>query len=80
MLQFLRPTAGLCRLQPWPKPSFWIVMPSFGDNKNVMCFVNDLYVYLKARASDNLPPGQLGGRNHVDRPEASKAEEKACLG
>ena len=56
------------------------VMPSFGDNKNVMCFVNDLYVYLKARASDNLPPGQLGGRNHVDRPEASKAEEKACLG
>src|SRR5437016_12406376 len=23
------------------------VMPSFGDNKNVMCFINDLYVYLK---------------------------------
>ena len=56
------------------------VMPSFGDNKNVMCFINDLYTYLKARASDNLPPGQLGGRNHVERPESSKAEEKACLG
>jgi methanol metabolism-related c-type cytochrome len=56
------------------------VMPSFGDNKNVMCFINDLYVYLKARASTSLPAGQLGGRNHVDRPESSKAEEKACLG
>jgi len=56
------------------------VMPSFGDNKNVMCFINDLYVYLKARASDDLPPGQLGGRNHVDKPEAAKADEKACLG
>jgi methanol metabolism-related c-type cytochrome len=56
------------------------VMPSFGDNKNVMCFINDLYVYLKARASTDLPAGQLGGRNHVDRPESSKAEEKACLG
>jgi hypothetical protein len=55
-------------------------MPSFGDNKNVMCFINDLYVYLKARASTDLPAGQLGGRNHVDRPESSKAEEKACLG
>jgi len=26
------------------------VMPAFGDNKNVMCFINDLYVYLKARS------------------------------
>lgn len=56
------------------------VMPSFGDNKNVMCYVNDLYVYLKARASDKLPPGQLGGRNHGDKPEATKIEEKECVG
>lgn len=56
------------------------VMPSFGDNKNVMCFVNDLYLYAKARASGNLPAGQLGGRNHGDKPEAAKTEEKECLG
>jgi hypothetical protein len=56
------------------------VMPSFGDNKNVMCYINDLYLYLRARASGNLPPGQLGGHNHVDKPEAAKADEKACLG
>ena len=55
-------------------------MPSFGDNKNVMCYINDLYLYLRARASGNLPAGQLGGHNHVDKPEAAKADEKACLG
>ena len=27
------------------------VMPAFGDNKNVMCYADDLYVYLKARAA-----------------------------
>lgn len=55
------------------------VMPAFGDNKNVMCFINDLYVYLKARG-DALPAGQLGGRNRDEKPEEAKAEEKACLG
>jgi methanol metabolism-related c-type cytochrome len=56
------------------------VMPAFGDNKNVMCFINDLYVYIKARAGDGLPAGQLGGRNRDEKPEEAKAEEKACLG
>ena len=32
------------------------VMPAFGDNKNVMCYADDLYVYLKARASGAMPP------------------------
>ena len=26
------------------------VMPAFGDNKNVYCYMDDLYVYLRARA------------------------------
>ncbi|MGB9334001.1 MAG: c-type cytochrome, methanol metabolism-related [Candidatus Acidiferrales bacterium] len=56
------------------------VMPTFGDNKNVMCYVNDLYLYLRARASGDLPAGQLGGHNHEDKPEVAKADEKACLG
>ena len=29
-------------------------MPTFGLNKNVMCFVDDIYVYPKARASGSL--------------------------
>jgi methanol metabolism-related c-type cytochrome len=56
------------------------VMPAFGDNKNVMCFINDLYSYIKARSSDGLPAGQLGGRNRDEKPEEAKAAEKACLG
>lgn len=56
------------------------VMPAFGVNKNVMCFINDLYAYLKARASDGLPPGQLGGRNRDDKSEETKVADKACFG
>lgn len=55
------------------------VMPAFGDNKNVMCFINDLYSYLKAR-SGGLPAGQLGGRNRDNKPDAARDAEKACLG
>ena len=56
------------------------VMPSFGDNKNVMCFINDLYSYIKARSGDGLPAGQLGGRNRDEKPEQAKEAEKSCLG
>ena len=28
------------------------VMPAFGDNPNVACYMDDLYVYLRARAND----------------------------
>ena len=27
-------------------------MPAFGDNANVACYMDDLYVYLRARAND----------------------------
>ena len=56
------------------------VMPAFGDNKNVMCFINDLYAYLDARAEGGLPAGQLGGRNRDNKPDEAREEEKACLG
>jgi methanol metabolism-related c-type cytochrome len=56
------------------------VMPALGDNKNVMCFIDDLYLYLKARAEGALPPGQLGGRNRDNKPDAARDAEKACLG
>lgn len=56
------------------------VMPAFGDNKNVMCFINDLYSYLKARSFEALPAGQLGGRNRDEKPQKAKDDEKNCLG
>ena len=44
-------------------------MPSFATNVNVMCYIDDLYVYLRARANNAIP----GGRppSHEDKPEAA---------
>ena len=56
------------------------VMPAFGDNPNVMCFIDDLYLYLKARAEGALPAGQLGGRNRDPKPQAARDAEAACFG
>jgi methanol metabolism-related c-type cytochrome len=54
------------------------VMPAFATNVNVMCFIDDIYVYLRARANDAIP----GGRppNHEDKPEAAKQAEASCTG
>ena len=54
------------------------VMPALGDNANVMCYVDDIYVYLKARADGALPRGRPGKR--ADKPEAANEHEKACFG
>jgi methanol metabolism-related c-type cytochrome len=54
------------------------VMPAFATNANVMCFIDDIYVYLRARANNAIP----GGRppNHEDKPEAAKQAETSCTG
>ena len=54
------------------------VMPAFGQNPNVMCYVDDIYVYLHARANDAVAPGRPA--NHEDRPEAFAKAEDACMG
>ncbi len=43
------------------------VMPSFASNVNVMCYIDDIYVYLRARANNAIP----GGRppSHEDKPK-----------
>ncbi len=56
------------------------VMPAFGDNKNVMCYVDDLYVYLKARAVEALPRGKLSGRMREKKPEEARVYDKECYG
>ena len=54
------------------------VMPSFASNVNVMCFLDDIYVYLRARSNNAIP----GGRppSHEDKPEAAKEAEASCTG
>lgn len=54
------------------------VMPALGDNKNVMCYIDDIYDYLKARSDGALGRGRPVGRD--DKPEAAKAYDKACFG
>lgn len=54
------------------------VMPSFGDNANVMCYLDDIYVYLLARGAGDLPRGRPAGRE--EKSEAIAEAENACLG
>jgi len=53
-------------------------MPALGNNANVRCYIEDIYVYLKARADGALPRGRPAKR--IDKPEAADKHEKACLG
>lgn len=54
------------------------VMPAFGDNFNVMCYLDDIYVYLKARGAGELPRGRPAMRE--DKSDAITEAENACLG
>ena len=54
------------------------VMPAFGDNPNVMCYLDDIYVYLLARGAGALPRGRPGERE--DKTDAIREAETACLG
>ena len=54
------------------------VMPSFATNVNVMCYIDDIYVYLRARANDAIPGGRPPAPE--DKPEAAKQAETSCTG
>lgn len=54
------------------------VMPAFGDNKNVYCYIDDIYVYLRARAVGNLPRGRPP--EHEPKSQAAKDYENQCMG
>jgi len=54
------------------------VMPSFGTNKNVMCVIDDIYDYLRARANDALDRGRPA--KHEDKPESAKKWQDSCFG
>ncbi len=54
------------------------VMPSFGTNPNVMCYLDDIYIYLRARAAgavDRARPAK-----NAPKPDAFADAEKACMG
>ena len=61
------------------------VMPAFGEDKNIMCYLDDIYTYIKARSNysasegkQGMPPGRPNGREDIS-PEAKKAASD-CTG
>jgi methanol metabolism-related c-type cytochrome len=54
------------------------VMPAFGTNKNVACYMDDLFVYLRARANDAW--GRARPSKREDKSEAYARAEDACIG
>lgn len=54
------------------------VMPAFGTNKNVMCYVDDIYVYLKARGTDAIPRGRPPKKDK--KSDVYRENENACMG
>ncbi len=54
------------------------VMPAFGDNKNVYCYLDDLYIYLRARAVGAAPRGRPPKK--AEKPQAAKDAEASCMG
>jgi methanol metabolism-related c-type cytochrome len=53
------------------------VMPSFGLNKNVMCYLDDIWIYLRARGAGAIERGRPAQR--ADKPDAFTEHERACM-
>lgn len=53
------------------------VMPAFGENKNVYCYMDDIYIYLRARAVDGIPRGRPPKK--AEKPQGAKDHETSCM-
>jgi methanol metabolism-related c-type cytochrome len=54
------------------------VMPAFANDANVMCYLDDIYVYLRARADEAVPRGRPA--NHAAKSKAVSEAENSCMG
>lgn len=54
------------------------VMPAFGTNKNVMCYLDDIYIYLRARSTDAIPRGRPPKK--AAKPASFTEAEASCMG
>ena len=55
-----------------------LVMPAEGANRNVMCYIDDIYVYLRARGDNALGRGRPD--KHAPKPDAFTKAEDQCMG
>ncbi len=54
------------------------VMPAFGENKNVVCYLDNIYVYLRGRSDGAVGRGRP--EKHVPKPPAVAKAEDECMG
>ena len=54
------------------------VMPAFGTNPNVSCYMDDIFIYVRARANDAW--GRSRPPNHEDKSQAATQAENTCMG
>ena len=54
------------------------VMPAFANNPNVICYLDDIFIYARARANDAVPRGRP--QKHVEKPKSVDEIEKSCMG
>lgn len=55
-----------------------LVMPALGQNKNVMCFIDAIYIYLRARTDDVVGRGRPA--KHAPKPASFTKHEDECMG
>ncbi|SHN19289.1 c-type cytochrome, methanol metabolism-related [Roseibium suaedae] len=55
-----------------------LVMPALGENKNVMCYLDDIYTYLRARGTGDLGRGRPAKKEK--KTDAFVENENACMG
>lgn len=55
-----------------------LAMPAFGSDPNVMCYIEDIHGYLKARADDKIGRGRPA--NVAAKPKDFAEAETACMG
>ena len=55
-----------------------LVMPALGQDKNVMCFIDAIYIYLRARSDGAIDRGRP--MNHEPKPKGYSDAEDSCLG
>nr|WP_294552680.1 c-type cytochrome, methanol metabolism-related [uncultured Rhodopila sp.] len=54
-----------------------LVMPSLGEDKNVMCYIDSIYIYLRARSDGAIPRGRP--RDHEPKPEGFSETANSCM-
>ena len=55
-----------------------LVMPALGTDPNVMCYIDDIYTYLRARADGKLGRGRPA--KHEPKPQSAIDAENSCMG